>query len=527
MYQDLASDRNAHDVFYRYLQVHGPATPSELAQRYGISPERTPRLISRLVSSSSILSGHFRPQAPGEREIELCYRPNIEKIHRQTIAILRKEIKPSTLAHYSHFLLHWQHLLGNERETGTAGLELALAQLQGIPLPLETWERDILRKRVPGFTSDLLHQIVASGSVVWVGAGPARARIIIRGEGSSFLPAPASPDEKLNEPGRRVLAYLQQHGASFFADIRAGSHLSLGALNNGFAELFWGGLITNDNFAELLHIKRPPRGNSDEPLERIEMIDPRHNPHKARIMHSVRRAIRQIPGWSGRWSLVYSPGVMGPPVSPEEQAHRHALQLLDRYGIVARELCRREDTLTWPIVAAELQRMELRGEIRRGYFVEGLSGMQYAHPSAVEELRRVRSAELTCSSALLVNACDPANPFGTGIDLPIGKLRPDGMRFSRIPGNYLVFQAGDPIVFLEDYGTHIWTLAETSENVVLEGLRLFTAMLDLPSYVRPFKAIVVEHCDGMRPANSPLEPVLRSLGFRRDRNQTMRFDGYV
>ena len=114
-------------------------------------------------------------------------------------------------------------------------------------------------------------------------------------------------------------------------------------------------------------------------------------------MNTVRRALKQAPGWSGRWSLVHLSGVMGEHLNGDECARRQAVQLLDRYGIVARELYRREELLPWALIASALQRMELRGEIRRGYFVEGLSGMQFALPAAVEELRRLRSDGCFCA----------------------------------------------------------------------------------------------------------------------------------
>ena len=297
-------------------------------------------------------------------------------------------------------------------------------------------------------------------------------------------------------------------------------------LNNGIAELFWAGIVTNDVFTELQGVKRLARGDEDVPYERIEIVEPRHNPQRAKLMQSVRKAIRQVPGWAGRWSLLRLPGVMGEPISVQEQAAGQALLLLQRYGILAKEFVQREELLSWPLIAGELQMMEMRGEIRRGYFVEGYSGMQYALPAAVEELRRSRTGGDTSSPVVLVNACDPANPYGPGIGLPTLPPNTTGFRLARLPGNYLAFHGGTPALVIENYGSRIWTPGEPEEHAIQEGLRQFLAMTRMPSQIRPFKDVLIEYCNGDRPAQSPLASLLAGLGFWRDRNQTMRFDGY-
>ena len=527
LYQKLNNDRNAQFVLFRHLQSHGPISAYSLAQRYGLDADRVEKLLDQLPSDNQIVKGRFIPGG-SDHEKQWCYRPNLERIHRQTIAILRKEITPSSLSKFTEFLLQWQHLAHGTQEHNPDGVQHCLEQLQGIPLPAELWERDFLMRRIKEYSPDSILRLTSSGGVVWVGAAGGRTRVIVRGEGSVFLPI--SPDEAekgLSEPARRILQYIRHHGASFFTDIRGGSTLSLGALNHGIAELFWNGLVTNDVYGELLQVRRPARLNPEEPIERIEMIDPAHNPRKSRFMHAARRAIRQVPGWSGRWSLVHLPGVMGDDISPEQRAEQQARHLLTRYGIVAREFHKREELLPWALVAAEFQRMEMRGEIRRGYFVEGLSGMQYALPTAVESLRRIRDLRVDERPPVLVNACDPANPYGTGIQLSVAETRQENIRVSRVPGNYLLFHNGTPLLLIENFGARLWTLGESNAEILRAGLESLTAMVRFSPPLQPFKSITIEHCDGIRPALSPLEPLLRSLGFHRAMNQTMRFDGYA
>jgi ATP-dependent helicase Lhr and Lhr-like helicase len=525
MYETLADEGVVSTIIFRHLQSRGPTTTEEIAGRYGLRSDEAERLLARLSATEQIIRGSFNRSVD---QLQWCYRPNLERIHRQSISVLRKEITPSTLDDFTHFLLGWQHLYPDRRLTGTAGVQQCLEQLQALPLPSEIWERDILRSRLRDYSQELLNQTSAAGAIVWTGRGSGKMQCVFRGNGGIFIEPPAQETEALfGIAARRVLEYMKKHGASFLTDIRTGTQLSLDGLNKGIAELFWAGLITNDLFAELQNVRRPPRMEQDVPVERIEILDPRHNPRKAKLMHTVRRALKQVPGWSGRWSLLHLRSVMGNELSIEERAHKQALQLLERYGIVAREFHRREELVPWALIAAALHRMEMRGEIRRGYFVEGLSGMQFALPVAVEELRRLRRKSNGESAPLLVNACDPANPYGLGINLP-HNIRPvEELRFARIPANYVVFQRGTPILLIENYGRRLWTLAETTEEILIDALRIFVGVLQLPPNLRPVKSITIEHWNGIRPARSPLEPALRSLGFRRDRNQTMIHERYV
>jgi ATP-dependent Lhr-like helicase len=333
------------------------------------------------------------------------------------------------------------------------------------------------------------------------------------------------------EAASRVRKFLQLHGASYFGDIREGTKISLAGLNDGIAALFWNGEVTNDVFAEIMAVKQAPGKRGAAPVDRLEIVNPRRTPGRTRAMQSVRRALRQVPGWTGRWSLLRVPGVMGTDARPDEMAAAQAQQLLKRYGIVAREFLQREEFFPWAPVATVLQQMEMRGEIRRGYFVEGLSGMQFALPEAADLLRRLASPHAAGPSSspsppVLLNACDPANPYGTGVTMPPLGGSGAPLRLSRVPGNYLVFASGTPVLVIESLGARLRTVGAPDAATLRDALSLFVALMRLPETLRPFREIVVEYCDDVRPAASPLAPALRSLGFVGDRNQTMRRDRY-
>jgi ATP-dependent Lhr-like helicase len=522
MYAGIAREENSRGILGRFMMNHGPVTSSEIARRFGIPGERAESIARNLSRTHNLVRGRFLPTAE-DAEDQWCYRPNLERIHRKTISILRKEITPSSPAEFADFLHRWQHIHPLSRVAGADGLEAILEQLQGLALPAEIWERDILRMRVEGYTTALHNDLSRQGRILWSGAGAGKMACVLRGEGGGFLQSGPLPTG-MSPQAARLLAVLERHGASFYADLRTESGLSLAALNAGIAELFWAGLITNDNFSELLSLRRSARMGEDAPMERVEPVRRGRSHARSPVVQAARRAIRQIPGWSGRWSALRIPAVLGEAAGDEERALRQARQLLARYGILAREFHRREDFLPWPAIALQLQRLEMRGEIRRGYFVQGLSGMQYAHPEAVDELRRAKGMKR--DRIILLNTCDPSNPYGGGVALPEAEAGSSAGQLSRVPGSFVGFAGGNPVLWIEGEGARIRTVGRPDTVTVTAVLERFLELCRLPEQFKPLKQIVVEYWDGERPAASSWSGVLRSLGFSGDANQTMRYDRY-
>jgi ATP-dependent Lhr-like helicase len=509
-------------VVTRMLRSHGPLTAMYIAARYGIDLDECESLLRSLPDEEQVVHGSFSPE---QDSTEWCYRPNLERIHRASINILRKEIKPASLADFTNLLLRWQHRHSSTQEFGETGIQSVLEKMQGFTLNSELWENDIIRHRIRDYEPGILRALSARGKIICVGSSPGKSRWIFRGDGAYFFEEKDKSIEGVSAAAKELYDFLKHNGASFVSDIRDGTNFSLAALNKTIAELFWAGLITNDVVDEVLTVKRfKSRDNSPLPAERIILTNPRHNPLKSLAMSSVRKALRSTPGWNGRWSVVHTHSVLGDKVSFEEKVTRQAQQLLLRYGIVAREIAKREENLLpWPLLAFEFQKMELRGDIRRGYFVEGLSGMQFALPAAVDLMRSLINEQSAMEKELpiVVNACDPTNPYGVGIEVGNEKFS-DGLRIARLPLNYLVLDKGAPVLWIENFGARISTLAETSQETIRAALHQFVS--HLRSSCPNENEVIVEYCDGKRPTESPMAESLLATGFYRDRAQTMRFE---
>ncbi|KAB2921120.1 MAG: hypothetical protein F9K22_14435, partial [Bacteroidetes bacterium] len=497
----------------RHLRTHGPVYTEAIAERFGAPLQELRSALEALADDGSFVGGLLTREATRE---QWCYRPNLDRIHRASLAMLRREIKPATLDELTRFLSVWQHRHPPARLEGEQGVHAVAEQMQGFAAPPEMWEGELFRGRVAGYQPDMLRSLSGRGELVACGTPNGRLLWFLRGDARAFLPAGSAESEELSSAARTLLRYITENGAAFLSDLREGTTLSLAALNRGISELFWRGLVTNDAAQEVLNVKRyRPADPALHPDERIVIVNPKRNPFRATAMRDVREAMRNIPGWQGHWSLVRRPAVLGPATTEEEMVRRRARQLLLRYGVVAREIAKREEmTGSWPLTAMELQRMEMRGEVRRGYFIEGLSGMQFALPEAVSMLDEVKRSPAGDERTVL-NAADPANPYGSGIDLPGGETN-----FSRLPSNFLVLRGGAPVLSAESYGARLRRL--TGDAVDADAVRAFAAHLRerYPSK----QDIVVEYVDGRRPSETGAADILRSAGFYRDRVQTMRLD---
>jgi ATP-dependent Lhr-like helicase len=285
-------------------------------------------------------------------------------------------------------------------------------------------------------------------------------RFFERGTGALWLGD--QDDPVLSENARKVRETIAEEGASFIADIQAITGLTMLAVREAIRELVAWGLVTNDTVEALREIARwrpmMPRTGADPTSWLPSNYTPSPNRRFTRTRPNVRRLPRwrrpdkpggATSGWAGRWSLVRRRGTMGPDLPEEERAERMARQWLARYGIVSRDWWRRErPPVSWRAIYRELKRLEFRGEVRRGYFVKGLGGAQFALPDAVEWLRGVASEDDSSSGFVVMAASDPANVY----NLPLEMIEKDPLWRPRGSGALLVTRGGRVAIAVEGRG---------------------------------------------------------------------------
>jgi len=461
----------------------GPTTASEIGALLGIPPADVEKALLRIEASGAVLRGKFRPgqirDTLGTRgsttqpapEIEWCERRLLARIHRLTVATLRKQIEPVTAAQFMNWLLRWQHIAPGSQVRGEHGTLEVIRQLQGFEIPANTWERFVLGRRISDYDPAYLDQLCLAGAVGWGrlsphpatleameaparsasgstassqasddGAGieqsdspaPHRMRRVIptrvapiaffvREEADWMRPhhpgAEDSTTSFLSPVAGELLDLLKQRGALFFPDmVRATGRLKA-EVETGLWELVAAGLVTADGFENLRALVAPKTSSSAG-----------SGSFRPGMAGSALAKARRPRHAAGRWSLLHTAGA-----DRDRSVESCCWMLLRRYGVVFRDLLVRETNLPrWRELQIGYRRLEDRGEVRGGRFVDGFQGEQFALPVAVESLRANRKLPMN-GERIVIAAADPLNLVG--IVVP-------GERIPAISGRSVTFKDG-------------------------------------------------------------------------------------
>jgi ATP-dependent Lhr-like helicase len=340
----------------------------------------------------------------------------------------------------------------------------------------------VLARRVPNYRPELLDQLCASGEVVWVGAGLDRVAIYFRDD-APVLGRPPAAETPESEAAGKIRAALEQ-SAQFWFDLLAAAELDEAEALPALWELVWAGEVTNDAWQPLRAGKR------------YQASRPRQRPRRF-----SRQRAAAITSTQGRWSLTDRLFVGA---QPERRAL--AELLLERQGIVTRDGVRGDGIPGgYGAVYGELRALETLGTCRRGYFVEGLGGAQFALPGAVERLRELKPQEGEEPEPLVLAAADPAQPYGAALPWP----RRAGARAARVAGAHVVLLGGEAVLFVERGGRSLVPLRDPDDAWLRPALEALVA------HVRRggVKRLAVERFDGAPVTESEVLPLLVELGF--------------
>jgi len=471
----------------RYARTHGPFPTGHAAARLGLLPAQIEPVLAGLEAAGKLDRGEF---LPGGTEREWCDPDVLRRIRRRTLAKLRGEVAPVDGEVLARFQIGWQGL-GIGRG-GPLRLEEVLDQLEGLALPFSELESRILPARVPGFQPRMLDELGALGRIVWIGRGalgPGDGLVTLcRRDRVDLLPRVAEETE-LTELHEALLTYLAERGASFLAEMQVATGAPLPELEPALWDLVWAGRLTNDTFA---------------PLRRLGTGKP-----KSSGRGGLRR--RRGPGpvsAGGRWSRV---DLLAPPAADTERAHAWAVMLLERYGVVTREAaCAEGLPGGFSAIYRVLREMEEHGTIRRGHFVDGLGGAQFALPGAIDRLRGARNTDAVPNVRVLA-ATDPANPYGALLSWPA--RGEDNRTPRRTRGASVVLVDGVATLYVERGGKSLLTFPAAQEDRFL--IPALESLGTLAQATRS-RRLRVERVDGEAASASDLrEPMLRA-GFVAD-----------
>jgi len=508
----------------RFLATRGPVYFEEIQQRYGFDRDELLTVLEGLAAEGKVRRGLLTKEATTE---QWCDSHNFEELYRRAIAERRRAFAPASISSYLAFINHWHQLAVIER----VDVSSLLQKYRGLHMPVDFFERELLRSRVvPARLQEIImaaqQQLAAlcqNGEIVWrlhqEDKGHARTvQFFNRGEGALFLQKDklAARADQLSDHAKQLRELLRENGASFFRDLAAMSSLSKLQISEALRELAWAGLATNDSFAVLRELAMTNAVTNENSIstflpESLPAWTRRSRPSRTRRREYQRASTPAPMLIEGRWSLIESPAILGKEIPANELARRQALLLLERYGLLVKEWRRREENLLpWFAIFQELKRMEWRGEVRRGYFVEGLSGVQFALPRAAEMLSASPSSS---SKVVMLSMIDPAMPFGSGVGIQLLDASRNKIEVARQAGNHLLIVGSKPVIYSENYGLRLWQLANTDEKEVIAALGMLKQFLQLPETLRPRKRIEIEFWNGVNITQTPAATWLQQHGF--------------
>ncbi|GAA1016963.1 hypothetical protein Aple_083690 [Acrocarpospora pleiomorpha] len=576
------------DLVARHARTRGPFEAGTAAARFGVGIAVVNDALRRLAASGRVVSGEFRPGGRGE---EWCDSGVLRLLRRRSLARLRKEVEPVPPEVLAAFLPQWHGVStqlfdasenseisrdgrgatraygrsanrddlggdgspmrtydgsgaqygpgrmasasGGSENRGFQGgrspmqamdaLVNAIERLQGAAVPASALETLVLPGRVPGYSPALLDELTASGDVIWAGqgslpGGDGWVSLYFADTAPLLMPEPA--EITMTPLHDLVLEVLSGGGALFFRDLSNRVTPGAGAVPDDQTlaavlwDLVWSGRVTGDTLAPL----RATLGTGR----------PAHRPAATRRRRAVLPTRTGPPTVGGRWWLLPEPAGDG-----TQRVHAQAEVLLERHGVLTRGGVTSERLPGgFSAVYQVLRAFEESGRCRRGYFVEGLGGAQFASPGAVDRMRAMApsgAAEAEAASqggspldslwqagvtahgrpprrTVVLAAADPANPYGAALPWP-DRAEDVTHRPGRKAGSLVVLVDGRLILYVERGGKTLLSFGAEDD--------LRPAVTALATAVREgaLGKLTVERADGTAITSSPLGAALEAAGF--------------
>jgi len=460
----LDDPRSELELCLEILSFYPPLSSTQISQLL-------PRIPAGLLEDDALISGTL---LAGDSTERYCDRANFEALLRIQRASRRPAVEARPQTALAPFLASWQ---GFNRSVDDDAMAAALTALRGYPAAPGVWLEDLLSARFPEFSDHQLDDACNALELIWFGTGREQVTLGYPEDMELLTQSPEQLQisELFTDPGA---------GYGFFA-LADRQPDGLTGFNETFWQAVWNGQIYCDSLSALRQAAQ----------RRFRLTD---NPSAVRAQSTLRRSPRRRmarpgQGWPGTWYLRPRADADTDPLTLAEDNKDRARILLDRYGLVCRELANREGgSMRWARIARSLFAMELAGEIVSGYFFTGLSGPQFMTPAALAHFVSQRTV-----GSFWLNATDPASPCALGSeheDLP-----------SRRPQNTLSFHAGSLALVSENSGRRLRFEVGPEHPAMAE---ICAPLLQL---VRRRRRFTVELINDQNTAESPYLPVLSRL----------------
>ncbi len=520
---DLLLHENKKEIVRRFLRVVGPKSTTQIYDELAVDTDNLDIILNELYEEKEVVRGRL---VIGVNEEQWCDRDNFALLYRQAIAARRQAHQPGDRSAFFQFQMHWHHITKN-----SASMDNIISQYAGLSFPLYFFERDMLSSRFSDNQNgqSQFSDKIETGEVMPIAAKPEGGRYTIRfnlrGQEHIFSDREEleTRADGLENEMRTVLQFLRDNGASPHRDIRDGTGLSSSQVDETLTMLSRQGLVSCDHLASFLALlqndaalEAKPENNWHTNIRQPWMRSQARRPRRPFVpKHDIQARLHQR---KGRWFTTSSFAVMGKSIPPAKRAEIQARLLLQRYGIVVKEFYRREGVLVpWYFIFQVLKRMEWSGEIRRGYFIDGLSGVQFATDEALRLLEKINANQISVGpTTRLLSTIDPALPFGGQLEWGLADANGTKITVTRSASNHIYFSAAEPIVYLENFASRLFTTGKATRQNMKDMPEHLKTWLRFPEPLRPRKRIEIVTIDNQPAARHEFASLFQNFGFEID-----------
>ncbi len=486
---DRTDEEIMSNLVCEWMSFYGPVSMESIVSVFGIERDCLLSVLEGLIESREIISG---PLIEDSNDGYYCDSKNYEILLRLRRAGAMPKFETLETEYLSVFLAHYHGFI--KQSDSVEDLFSSIEQLLCMPLPADMWESDILPARFKQYRCSWLDTILREGDLRWLGFEGQRIAFCFESE-SDLIMNGSSFKGSLNEKGTEqnlsddiAGLFPAAKGKYDFMSLMELSGLGSGELSERLWSAVWKGRVTNDQFSAL-------RKGIENKFKVVYPVIKGVSARRADRGRVSRTGFSRWKGslpYNGNWFMLSETEQDSDLIDREELKKERVRLLLDRYGILFRELLQKElKAFGWNELFRSMRLMELSGELLAGYFFRGVSGPQFVSPQAFSLLKTLNKEEKT---VYWINATDPVSMCGirTGSDKVILPRR--------LPGNHLVYRGKDLVLVSERNGRSLTISVQPDDPDMQEYFCSLRHLLTRE--FQPFKHITIESINGINGASS-------------------------
>ncbi len=448
------------------MQFYGPRRRDEWMRLFPLDRTELDEAFDELLTTDSLLGDVV---VEGDAEPHICDAKNVGVLLRFQRARNRPQVEPHPIRSAPHFLATW-HRFGNP--CTDENILNSLERLQGFVAPVDVWLQDLWRPRIGESELSRLASLCERFGVAWRGHSKERISLGVSDEVSG----PLDISKNLTPI---IESFRDPQGSYAYLQLQKASCLEHEEFNDLFWAAVWQGLITSDSLTALARAHETGYGAQIESTSAMR--------------HGTMRRLRGLrhERSHGLWRRAQISSARLDPIEQLEDAKERVRVLVERYGVLCRELCNREgDSFRWSQLFRAMRLMELSGELVSGIFFDDLSGPQFITPNALKTWSTYRENPMF----FWIHSHDPASPCGLG-------LKWEGLPPRRL-GNMLAFHRDELVAVSRSFGRQLQFFVDCNDARFNDVCRTFHQA------VGQNKRMTIKSINGVRALVSPYLPVL-------------------